>query len=47
MFGPNTISSGEAALRKAAAACRTSAISASDRTLVTNVPPWLAFIVRQ
>jgi hypothetical protein len=47
MLGPKTISSADAALRKAAAACRTCPIRASDRSLVTNAPPWFAFIVRQ
>ena len=44
MFAPNTISSGDAAPRRSAAAAWASRCISSDRRLVTNEPPSFAFI---
>lgn len=46
MFAPNTISSGEAAPSRSAAAAWASACIASERRLVTKAPPSFAFISR-
>jgi len=42
MFGPKTISAGDAAPRKSAIAWCASASIASLRRLVANAPPWFA-----